>query len=202
MPPQPISEAGKGAKPSLEAVFETEEAPLLRYAFGLVGRRVVAEDLVQDAFLRLHEHWEDVRQPRAWLFRCVRNRAYNHLRDNKREMLTDPLAGEGPDGCSGRNTAGSRTVDPERKDMGREAPDDVLGKMEAAGLVHVFLAELGERDQMLVRLKYFEGLSYKEISQRVETSVGNVGYRLHHILKTLADSLRRVGVEGAQGKTR
>jgi len=202
MPPQPISEAGKGAKPSLEAVFEAEEAPLLRYAYGLVGRRVVAEDLVQDAFLRLHEHWEDVRQPRAWLFRCVRNRAYNHLRDNKREMLTDPLAGEGPDRGRGRNPAGSRTVDPERKDMGREAPDDVLGKMEAAGLVHVFLAELGERDQLLVRLKYFEGLSYKEISQRVETSVGNVGYRLHHILKTLADSLRRVGVEGAQGKTR
>ena len=188
MPPQPISEAGKGARPSLEAVFEAEEAPLLRYAFGLVGRRAVAEELVQDAFLRLHEHWKDVRQPRAWLFRCVRNRAYNHLRDNKREMLTDPP-----------NRGGSSALDPESKDMGGEAPDDVLGRMEAAGLMHVFLAELGERDQVLVRLKYFEGLSYKEISQRVGTSVGNVGYRLHHILKALADSLRRVGVEGVRG---
>ena len=48
-------------------------------------------------------------------------------------------------------------------------------------------------------MKYFEGLKYSQISQRTGMSVGNVGYRLHHILKGLADSLRRAGVEGATG---
>ena len=199
VPPQPSNEAGPGPGTSLEAVFEAEETSLLRYAFGLVGRRAVAEELVQDAFLRLHEHWDDVRQPRAWLFRCVRNRAYNHLRDNKREMLIDCPEAEGVGGGSAGNSGGSGRVDPRQKDMGREAPDDVLGKMEAVGLVHMLLAELGEGDQLFVRLKYFEGFSYKEISERVGTSVGNVGYRLHHILRNLAASLRRAGVEGAQG---
>ena len=75
MPSESPADAPETEKPSLAAVFEAEESPLLRYAFGLVGRRAVAEDLVQDAFLRLHEHWEDVRQPRPWLFRCVRHRA-------------------------------------------------------------------------------------------------------------------------------
>ena len=178
--------------PSLAEVFEAEESSLLRYAFGLVGRREVAEDLVQDAFLRLHQHWADVRQPRAWLFRCVRNRAYNHHRDHKRETLTDPVSQE-EIGEKGGASPASRGA------MGQEASDEVLGKMEAAGALQMLIGELDERDQLLLRLKYFEGLKYEEISQRSGMSAGNVGYRLHHVLRELADSLRRFGVEGAEG---
>ncbi len=178
--------------PSLATVFEAEESPLLRYAFGLVGRREVAEDLVQDAFLRLHQHWAEVRQPRAWLFRCVRNRAYNHLRDNRRETLTDPVSQEE---LGEKRGAGERS----HVAQGQEASDEVLSRMEAAGALRMLMRDLDERDQLLLRLKYFEGLKYEEISQRSGMSVGNVGYRLHHILRELADSLRRSGVEGAGG---
>ncbi|MCH1500259.1 MAG: hypothetical protein L7U83_14470, partial [Akkermansiaceae bacterium] len=44
------------ARLTLEEVFFEEESPLLRYAFGLLGRRELAEEVVQDAFLKLHEH--------------------------------------------------------------------------------------------------------------------------------------------------
>jgi len=71
--------------------------------------------------------------------------------------------------------------------------------MEAAGILHMLMGDLDERDQLLLRLKYFEGLKYEQISQRSGMSVGNVGYRLHHVLKDLADSMRRAGVEGAEG---
>ena len=193
------SQAPKQPKPSLAEVFEVEESPLLRYAHGLVGRREVAEDLVQDAFLRLHQHWDEVRQPRPWLFRCVRNRAYNHLRDHKRELLTDPVTqesiGEGHAGNAGR----SGGMGTEQKDMGQEASHEVLGTLEAAGILHMLMGDLDERDQLLLRLKYFEGLKYEQISERSDMSVGNVGYRLHHILKGLADDLQRAGVEGAKG---
>lgn len=178
MPSQdPADEPGAG-KPSLAAVFEAEESPLLRYAFGLVGRRAVAEDLVQDAFLRLHEQWAEVENPRAWLFRCVRNRAYNHLRDHKRETLSGETDRDG--------------------DEGREAPDETLGRLEAAGMVHLLLGELDQRDRELIHLKYFEDLKYSQISQRTSMSVGNVGYRLHHILKSLAEGLRKAGIEGGK----
>ena len=66
-------------QPSLEEVFFAEESPLLRYAFGLLGRRELAEEVVQDAFLKLHQHWDEVEIPRAWLFRCVRNFSFNIL---------------------------------------------------------------------------------------------------------------------------
>jgi hypothetical protein len=72
-------------KPTLRQVFDAEESPLLRYAHGLVGQRETAEDLVQDAFLKLQSHWDEVIHPRAWLFRCVRNLALSHIRDHKRE---------------------------------------------------------------------------------------------------------------------
>ncbi len=75
----------------------------------------------------------------------------------------------------------------------------MLGRLEAVGQMHVLLGELDERDSELVRLKYIEGLTYGQISERTGMGVGNVGYRLHHILKRLAQALRRVGVEGVRG---
>ena len=189
MKAQPSATAGGVSPSSLEAVFEAEQRPLLRYAFGLIGRREIAEELVQDAFMRLHEHWDEVNTPRAWLFRCVRNRAYNYIRDHKRETLTEPGM---PDSIANTD------LNPKRE-MGLEAPDEVLGRLEAAGSLHVLVDELEERDREMLRLKYVEGMTYAEISERIEMSVGNVGWRLHHVLKNLADSLRRAGVEGARG---
>jgi RNA polymerase sigma-70 factor (ECF subfamily) len=186
---QPSAHAGGAPEPSLEAVFKAEQSPLLRYTFGLVGRREVAEELVQDAFMRLHQHWDEVVTPRAWLFRCVRNRAFNHLRDHRREILTSP---DTPD------TYVASDFDP-KSAMGQEAPDDVLGKLEAAGMLHVLVQDLEERDREMLRLKYVEGMTYSQIGERIDMSVGNVGWRLHHVLKNLADALRRSGVEGARG---
>ncbi len=168
--------AGGGA--SLGALFETEESALLRYAFSLVGRRAIAEEVVQEVFLQLHHHWDNVENPRAWLYRSVRNRSYNHIRDHKREVLTEDKA-EG-----------------EVDDRG-DAPDEALGRMEASGYLRLLMAELEEADRELVQLKYYEGLKYREISERTGLSVGNVGYRLHHILKQLAEKLRQIGIEGS-----
>ena len=50
-------------KPSIEALFDAEESPLLRYAHGMVARREVAEEIVQDAFLKLYKHWKDIESP-------------------------------------------------------------------------------------------------------------------------------------------
>ena len=165
-------------KPTLRQVFAVEESPLLRYAHGIVGQRETAEDLVQDAFLKLHAHWDEVLHPRAWLFRCIRNLALSHLRDHKRETPLDPAS-----------EWASATADPEQ----------ALGKLEAIGTLQLLVAELHADDRALIALKYHDGLKYDQISQRTGLSVGNVGYKLHHALKNLADSLRRLGVESAEG---
>ena len=78
-------------------------------------------------------------------------------------------------------------------------PEQALGKLEAIGTLQLLIAELHEDDRALISLKYHDGLKYDQISQRTGLSVGNVGYKLHHALKNLADSLRRLGVESAEG---
>jgi RNA polymerase sigma factor (sigma-70 family) len=166
------------AKPeSIVAVFESEESGLLRYAIGLVGRRPVAEELVQETFLRLHQIWAEVDNPRAWLYRSVRNLALNHLRDRKpeSELNEDTAAAE------------------------ESPPAEVLGRNEAIGMMRLLIAEMSEEDRNLIRLKYNDDLKYQDISQRTGLSVSNVGYRLHHVLKALADALRHAGIEGSRG---
>ncbi|MCF6314571.1 MAG: RNA polymerase sigma factor [Verrucomicrobiales bacterium] len=172
------SPSAKRSQPlTLRQLFDTEETPLLRYAFSLIGRRAIAEEIVQEVFLQLHTHWDDVEQPRAWLFRSVRNRAYNHQRKHKNEILTDDQENQ-PN---------------EDQD---EAPDALLLRMEAAGYLRLIVEELDDVDRQLVELKYFDDLKYRDISEQTGLSISNVGYRLHHILKELAEKLRQLGIDG------
>lgn len=162
---------------TLQSLFESEEGALLHYAFSLVSRRAVAEEIVQEVFLQLHKHWDEVECPRSWLIRSVRNRAFKYLRDHKREVLNDD------DGHSQSSVAEEET------------PEASLVHMEAIGALRQVLEELDEPDRELVKLKYFENLRYRDISTQTGLNIGNVGYRLHHILKELAARLRKLGFD-------
>lgn len=163
---------------TLRALFDSQESPLLRYAFSLVGRRAVAEEIVQEVFLQLHVRWDEVDSPQKWLYRSVRNRAFNYIRDNKRMVLS-------MDEQQIQNTS----------DEADESQTQ-LERMETTGSLREMVRELSESDRQLVELKYFEGLKYREISDKTGLSVSNVGYRLHHILKELAEKLRPLGIDG------
>lgn len=145
---------------------------MLRYAFTLTGRRVVAEEIVQEVFMQLHARWHEVQTPSAWLIRCVRNRAFQYLRKSKREVLT---AGE-----EARQNV--TTQEP--------TPDSLMAHMETCAVLRGLVDGLEETDRQLVKLKYFEGLKYRDISQKTGLSITNVGYRLHHILKLLGQKLQ------------
>jgi RNA polymerase sigma-70 factor (ECF subfamily) len=165
------------ARESLVALFESEESAVLGFAIGLVGRRAVAEELVQEAFLRLHELWDQIENPRAWLYRSLRNLALNHLRDHAKETMVEEPEGPGNE----------------------PPPDEALGRLEAIGMVRLLIAELPPDEQSLLHLKYHDDLKYQDISRKTGLSVSNVGYKLHHLLKGLADALRHAGIEGSLG---
>jgi len=175
----PLPMASGETNTTLVALFETEESRILGFATGLVGRRTVAEELVQETFVRLHQVWDQVENPRAWLYRSLRNLAANHLRDRKEET----------------------ELDEERESGFQEdvLPDEILGRMEAAGTMRLLVAEMSQEDRNLIRLKYEEGLKYREISEQTGIGIGNVGFRLHHLLKSLAVGLRQAGIEGSRG---
>ena len=69
---------------SFEAVFSALEGPLLAYAYKLVRQIESAQDIVQEAFIKYHDHRETVEMPKPWLYRTVHNLALNHQRANRK----------------------------------------------------------------------------------------------------------------------
>ena len=68
MPPDQASAEPPGRE-TIEELFTALEPPLLSYALRLAGEPGAAEDIVQDAFMRLHAQFDEVREPRRWLYR-------------------------------------------------------------------------------------------------------------------------------------
>ena len=166
---------------SLEELFVALEAPLLAYALRLTGGREVAEDVVQEAFMKLHAQFESVQTPRRWLYRTVHNLALNQRRQGAKIVALHP-------GSHEESTPEDHTPDP------APLPDEQIIRLEGIGLVRICLATLEPRTRELIRLKFNEELSYQEISTRTGLSVGNVGYLLHHALKTIGVELAKTGV--------
>src|SRR5438105_7232769 len=162
---------------SLESLYDAHESALLAYALSLLKNNDAAQDIVQEAFMKLHADFDTVRQPQAWLFRTVHNLALNHLRASRKIV---PIAAE--------EFAQGELCD------SQPLPDEYLEKMEAIGQARLSLRVLDPRSRELIRLKFEEGLSYKEISERTSLSISNVGYLLHHALKDLAAALTKAGV--------
>ena len=164
MPPDQASTESPGWE-TIEELFAALESPLLSYAVRLAGDPGVAEDIVQEAFMRLHTQFDEVREPRRWLYRTVHNLALNQRRQaGKIVSLTQPGDG-GP-------LAANDTADPQ------PLPDEQIARWEGIGLVRLSLEGLDERSRELVRLKFNEDLSYKEIADIADTPIGTVMSRL------------------------
>jgi len=166
---------------SIEDLFAALESPLLSYALRLAGELGLAEDIVQEAFMRLHAQFTAVREPRRWLYRTVHNLALNQRRAAEKILPLDLPAQEG-------TVPAAEVADPQ------PLPDEQIARWEGIGLVRLSLQGLDERSRELIRLKFNEGLSYKEIGARTGLTVGHVGYLLHHAIKAVADELTKHGV--------
>ena len=165
----------------MEELFTALESPLLSYALRLVQELSAAEDVVQDAFMKLHAQFEQVREPRRWLYRTVHNLALNHQRRAGKSVRLDPPADDGS------------SLAHELPDS-QPLPDEQIARWEGIGLVRLSLETLDERSRELIRLKFAEDLTYKEIGARTGLTPGHVGYLLHHALKDIAAELAKTGV--------
>lgn len=163
---------------TIEQVFAALESPLLGYARRLLGDFSLAEDIVQDAFMKLHAQFRQIRAPEPWLYRTVHNLAVDHQRRANKIVSFDAAA---------RNDT-APVCDPADS---QPLPDEQIARWEGIGLVRLVLETLDERSRELIRLRFNEDLSYKEISGRTGLTVGHVGYLLHHALKAMAVELEK-----------
>lgn len=163
---------------AFEVVVSEYEAALLRYAGRILHNDNAAQDVVQNAFIRLFRRWEDDMTPSpklsSWLYRVTHNCAVDYLRkESRRHLLHTRLAEEH-----------AKFAPPDRGKAFRIS--------EAAEGAAAALKTLKLREQQLVVLKVYEEKSYKEISEITGLTVSNVGYILHHAMKKMAAELKKV----------
>lgn len=180
----PDSDAAGSPARDLPSIIATYQTPLLRYVRRLTGPGEDAEDIVQEAFLRLHRATEkdgpdSIQSLASWLYRV----AHNLSMDRRRKRLR-------------RTRARDRVIAKAQADARRTAEPEAMDVMVNAEAAHRALEALGrlpEDQQQVLRLKVIDGLTLREVGEVLGMSIGNVHYRLNRGLADLARVLKADG---------
>ena len=167
----------------MAGVVQEYEGRLVRFAYKLLRNLERARDVVQDVFLSLWQEDHQTLQPylRAWLFKACRNRALDILRKEKRVDLQDGNNDEEP----------STELDPS---MSYEKQEQIKN------LMSVF-QKLSVQHREVLRLKFQEELSYKEIAQVTGHSLSYVGVLIHEGLIELRTRAHKSSLKEASYDT-
>jgi len=167
------------AEPSKQARFERAVMPHLDAAFNLARWLTCdqhdAEDVVQEAYLRVYRFFEGFHgeDGRSWLLAVVRNTCYTWLKRNRPPTPSVSF---------------DETLHGADDSFNPETP---LLQGAARELLHQALAELPTEFREAVVLRELEGLSYKEIAAVTDVPLGTVMSRLARGRGMLRDRLAR-----------
>jgi RNA polymerase sigma-70 factor (ECF subfamily) len=143
------------------------QSRILRVLQHIVGSESVAEDLVQDVFLRVwraRKSYQPTAKFTTWVFHIANNVASNSLRDRKRRKEYQVISDDpdhSPIVALDQMAAASTSSMPTRK----------LDHAERADIVRTAVEALSERQRMALLLCKFEGLSYQEIAESMDLTV-------------------------------
>jgi RNA polymerase sigma-70 factor, ECF subfamily len=160
-----VARACTGDVQAFTLLVERYRAPLISYAFGLVGIRDQAEELAQEVFCRAWQHLPRIRQPDRlvhWLYQTAHNLAVSALRRPRLAVLPTELPEREPDPAPDAN-----------------APE-----------IHRAVGELAEPFRTAVMLRHFSGMSHEQIAAFLSVPEGTVRSRLSRAYAQLRSSLK------------
>ncbi len=158
---------GEGDAVAFEQLILRYQTRLLRVLRHIVGSDTVAEDLVQDVFLRVwraRKNYQPTAKFSTWVFHIANNVASNSLRDRKRRKEFQVSSGDPA-------TSGVISLEQMAIASTGSMPVRKLDQAERAEIVRLAVEALSERQRMALLLSRFEGLSYQEIASTMELSV-------------------------------
>ena len=162
-----------GDSDAFDAVFRANYAALVGSAERILGRRDVAEEIVQDVMLELWRRRETLAVEdslRGYLFRATRNRSLNHLRHGAIEKRAEPeLAANRAESGSSAHAA--------------------LVEEEIEVAVKRAVADLPARCREVFELSRVHGLRYSEIATTLGISVKTVEAQMGKALRILRERL-------------
>ncbi len=170
------------------------EKPLYNFVYKYVGDATLAEDLVQDTFLKVLKsirRYTYQGSLSTWLYRIAINLCKDHL---KRKRL--PMVSMHDYYTTG---SGERVYVQDRIRDETARTDESLRAEEREELVRRLLAGLPEEERIVILLKEYQELTFREIAEVLDVPDGTVKSRLYHGLRSMRESLERTGITGASG---
>ncbi len=149
-----------------ESLFQQLYPSLFRYLHRLTGDSDVADDIAQEAFVRLLKQSLPEAEVRPWLFTVAMNLVRDHARKIERRqrlLTTAPVMVSS-----------------------FASPDEGVERSEQVQAVRVVLDQLSERDQQLLLMRE-EGFKYEEIAQVIGVAPASVGTLIARALRRFTD---------------
>lgn len=159
----------RGDVQGLDVLVTRYQTKAVRAAYLVTQDRAIAEDVMQNAFIRTYEriHLFDILRPfEPWLMRMVVNLALNAVNRQKRTVQID-LASE------------------EMLAATLLSPSEAIEQAELEAVVREALAQLSPEQRAVVVLRYYLAYTETEMAQELHAPVGTIRWRLHAARKTL-----------------
>ena len=168
-----VLRAQSGDREALDALLASVQEPLYRYLFSLVRERHLAEEALQETFVRVYRKLGWLREPglfRAWAYRIATREAFRQLKRERRwaEQVRD------------EDALGALAAPPPREEF---AP-------ELSARLRESVAGLSPASRAVVVLYYLHEMSLEETAAVLGVPVGTVKSRLAYGLGALRRQLR------------
>jgi RNA polymerase sigma-70 factor (ECF subfamily) len=177
----------EGDAGSFELLLNKYRRPVVNYLNRMVQNQAVAEELAQEAFLRVYRArgtYEPAAKFTTWLFRIATHLALNSLRDSKHQRKEQSLEG----------------VDSERQPLqlvdGRANREEQFVAEARLAAVREAIASLPEKQRAAVLLHKYEGMGYVQIADALGCSVSAVKSLLFRAYESLRLSLAHLALNG------
>ena len=194
----------EGDDQSFALLLERHRGPLIHFIYRMVSNQPVAEELAQEAFLRVYrsrETYEPTAKFTTWLFRIATRLALNHIRDGRKEKNQDRIDGSGTvvskageqthEGGGGSRQVVEHGLNVEQSMLRRARMDEVRKAIDS----------LPDKQRAAVMMHKYEELDYAQIAGAIGCSESAIKSLLFRAYETLRAKLAHL-VNGSGGEGR
>lgn len=173
-----IRAVAAGSAASFRILFQRWAPRLGRFLHQVTGSRETAEDLLQEAFVRILRaapRFEPRGAAASWMYRICANLAYSHWR---RRRASPVLEGWEADAL------------PDLPAAERSGPEQYRIRRAIAEDARAALAAIPRNQRLVFLLKVDQGLTYEEVADVLQCPVGTAKSRFHHAVRKLQQLMR------------
>ncbi len=181
-----IRRCQKGDLAAFDDLVRVYEKKVYNLAYRMSGNHEDANDLSQEAFLRVFQSLKDFRGQSSfstWLYRVVSNVCLDELRQRGRRLtvsIDEPVSSDK-----------GETMQRQLADNA-PPPDELAERREVREVVQAAIGELSEEYRVVIVLRDLRDLSYQEIAEVLDCSLGTVKSRLNRARLALKEKLSQL----------